>query len=340
MGFLDKLSKKPDKSPFSDSPLPPPPTFKPFKSGVSDSKPNKQMPKPPAPKTDTKSQEIHEQASMAPLSVPVPKQPEQSETQQKVEDSTQKPEQQPYQTLPLPEGLPKDVHEPAVTPPKEPKPIPKSIPPTLSHTEPEHKQITTQPVSKPTGSEFLRKPSAMHELRYNEPSPHLPPASLTTLKKPADNLQHIKFHQPTPHVPSAPNIPKSLPSFPLHAKPSQIKTPTEDVPSPPPNLRSEISPLELGELEEKYLGKSLLPLDEEIEVRKHLKKPLYVRTDDYRRILENFLYIKDTLKESEERIYRLENLKKNADLEYKYYKNSVEDIQRKLIYIDRTIFQS
>jgi hypothetical protein len=136
-------------------------------------------------------------------------------------------------------------------------------------------------------------------------------------------------------------MPQQLPSFniPLKSgKPIDV-----EVPAPPPNLRSEISPIELERLEEKYLDRrpKISDMEQPYSYDHHQKmqKPLFVRTDYYRQILNNFIDIKDTLGESEEIIYRLENLKKNADVEYSEFKRGIEEIQRKLIYVDKTLFE-
>ena len=44
------------------------------------------------------------------------------------------------------------------------------------------------------------------------------------------------------------------------------------------------------------------------------------------------------IKESPNIIYMLKNLKKNTDLEHKNYAKTLEDIQRKLIYVDNVLF--
>ena len=49
--------------------------------------------------------------------------------------------------------------------------------------------------------------------------------------------------------------------------------------------------------------------------------------------------IKGYVNESHEMIYGLENLKKNAEIEHNNYKSTLEDIQRKLIYIDKVLFE-
>jgi hypothetical protein len=73
---------------------------------------------------------------------------------------------------------------------------------------------------------------------------------------------------------------------------------------------------------------------------KHLSKPLFVRTDNYSMILNTVDTMKNYVDESAEIVYSLENLKKNADIEHVKYKNTLEDIQRKIIYVDKVLFGS
>ncbi len=70
-----------------------------------------------------------------------------------------------------------------------------------------------------------------------------------------------------------------------------------------------------------------------------LKKPLFIRTDYFSQVLSTLDSIKEYVTESPEIISGLENLKKNSDIENRNYKNSLEDIQRKLIYIDKVLFE-
>lgn len=72
----------------------------------------------------------------------------------------------------------------------------------------------------------------------------------------------------------------------------------------------------------------------------NLSKPLFVRTDKYSVVLSNLDTLKEYIEQSSDIIYSLENLKRNADIEHKSYKNTLEDIQRKLIYVDKIIFES
>ena len=69
-----------------------------------------------------------------------------------------------------------------------------------------------------------------------------------------------------------------------------------------------------------------------------LKKPLFIRTDHYSQILTNIDTMKNYVEETSDKISMLNTLKRNADIEHKKYKDVLEDVQRKLIYIDRVLF--
>jgi hypothetical protein len=98
----------------------------------------------------------------------------------------------------------------------------------------------------------------------------------------------------------------------------------------------EIPAFELGKEE-----RDILPLHDTKELLE-LKKdgPLYIRTDDYSQIMSHIDTIAGYIQESPGMIYVLHNLKKNMDLEHKNYARLLEDIQRKLIYIDNMMFES
>jgi hypothetical protein len=185
--------------------------------------------------------------------------------------------------------------------------------------------------------------------------PNIPPVPKFDLHEPIQKTEHTLKPTPIKHIETKPIIThtierKELPSFPMKG-PKKSTAPDElpeipdmEIPEPPPNLRSELSPLELEKLEKEYLGKRIVIEDVEqpFEYKRHkgVKKPLYVRTDDYRKMLENFIDIKQQLTESDETLFRIENIKKNKDNEFNDYKRSIEDIQRKLIFIDKTIFKN
>ncbi len=352
MGLFDKIKKKePAKTPAKKGDklnMPPPPPLK-----------GTPQPIPPVPHTPGQPMP-HDpqpgQPTMAPQSPPV-----QQHTAPPIMPA-QVP-QQPQSTHP--NGTPMQQQ------------IPKQQP-TQQHTRPTMPEWPDQHFQIPSheSTKTIQKRPEHHqegEIPQTHPKPQVPNfippthAEHVPQKPKSYEEQHIKFHQPSPHIPEGPKkaVPKELPAFPIrkedHPKPSHsykkpiqelrhasIKKPVPekrdvDIPAPPPNLRSEISPLELERLEEKYLGEppKIRAVDPEEKYDRHanLKRPLFVRTDNYRQMLNAFIDIKDDLKQNEEIIYRLENLKKNADVEYNEYKKAVEDIQRKLIYIDKSVFE-
>jgi hypothetical protein len=71
----------------------------------------------------------------------------------------------------------------------------------------------------------------------------------------------------------------------------------------------------------------------------NLQRPLFIRTDHYSEVLSTVDLLKGYISNSSEKIYSLENLKKNSEIEHKNYKNALEDIQRKLIYVDKVLFE-
>ena len=69
------------------------------------------------------------------------------------------------------------------------------------------------------------------------------------------------------------------------------------------------------------------------------KGPIFIRTDYYSNVLDTIDTINDYIALSSDTIYSIENLKKNFEVEHKNYKEVMEDIQRKLIYIDKVLFE-
>lgn len=134
-------------------------------------------------------------------------------------------------------------------------------------------------------------------------------------------------------------IPDALPDFNIEAEPDENQTgfryeestlpslklnfeqKNDELPSLPP--RSELEPLPILTVDEK-------PLKEE--------GPLFVRTDKYKVIISCLDTISDYVIRGPEVIYMLKNHKKNADIEHRNYAKILEDIQRKLIYVDSVLF--
>lgn len=70
------------------------------------------------------------------------------------------------------------------------------------------------------------------------------------------------------------------------------------------------------------------------------KENVFVKVDEYREILEGTNRIRDNLKEATEVILRLNELKGEEDKEFEKWRLELEDVQRKLMYVDKIIFES
>ena len=74
--------------------------------------------------------------------------------------------------------------------------------------------------------------------------------------------------------------------------------------------------------------------------RKHIeRKEVYLRVDKFRAVLGNINTIRSDLRKSEELLMKLENLKNAKDRSFDKVKSSLGDLQKKLIFADRTLFK-
>jgi len=120
-------------------------------------------------------------------------------------------------------------------------------------------------------------------------------------------------------------IPDELPELPI-PNPEFLKEDTiHDLPE-----FSKADALDAGEILESF------PLPEFSKKQ----KSLFVRTDNYKQMIANLDSIKNYVEEGPNTIYMLKNLKRNADAEHKNYLTALEDIQRKLMYVENILSQA
>jgi hypothetical protein len=231
-----------------------------------------------------------------------------------------------------------------------PPPMPKNKtnstpPPTISSLPP---PIVTQPIKSPTPlpslSESLPKKDSLFE---SSPVPSLPSQLEKTTTVTVTNQPKII----EPIIPQTPvvNTFENIQTTQTYNVPDRL--PNLSVPQPSNNLlpsfkQYENVPLtfveeDLVNLPEIPVFQTITPeLDETNFSVSGINKrgPLFIRTDNYGQILTNIDTMQNYIKESPNIIYMLKNLKKNTDLEHKNYAKTLEDIQRKLIYVDNVLF--
>ncbi|PIN86333.1 hypothetical protein COV19_06020 [Candidatus Woesearchaeota archaeon CG10_big_fil_rev_8_21_14_0_10_44_13] len=117
--------------------------------------------------------------------------------------------------------------------------------------------------------------------------------------------------------------------------PAHKKKETSAVPEELPDLESIHAPAELKG------GDQLITIKEPIELRPtpRPKGPVFIRSDQFKEIKNTLNGLRETLEKSEDTLNNITEIKNRGDSEYEAWHSSVEAIQRKLLYIDRTLFE-
>ncbi len=68
-------------------------------------------------------------------------------------------------------------------------------------------------------------------------------------------------------------------------------------------------------------------------------KTVYVKVDNFKATLGSINIVRNDLKKSEELLMKLESIKNSKDKSFDKMKSSLEDLQHKLIFIDKTLFK-
>lgn len=158
--------------------------------------------------------------------------------------------------------------------------------------------------------------------------PNIPPIDELDLPPPPT----YPSAKPTPR-PEIPSVPRAGEMYPSDAGfGSGINIPVEELTGRRPQQLG----LQIGEqpsAREEGSGKGQ-------EQRRESDRPMYVRVDDYKAILEGTSRVRDNLKEATDVVTRMNELKNEEDKEFEKWRAQLEDIQRKLTYVDKIIFES
>lgn len=194
---------------------------------------------------------------------------------------------------------------------------------------------------------FLKKKEGKKE-GLDIPPPPPPSLQKAFSKEPTPKIDIPKFEQPKPkmqlipkldkpEIPFKPekpkiNIPKKI-MEPIRFKPSFPK-PEFKFPKPEfkPHIEQPKSHLEMHE-EHEDIKPNIIP-------EKHVtNKEIFVRTENFKFVVDNLNSIKKKIKESEKALARLNDIKNSEDKEYEKWHSQLEDVQRKLMYADKTLFE-
>ncbi len=220
----------------------------------------------------------------------------------------------------LPAGPPPSVPKPLPDLPEEDISIPK-VPKASDELESE------LPMPPPLADIHKELPKGVkgeeHNLPLDESLPPLPKTpEFTPISSPAEMREELppmpkpKF-EPTKE-PSAKVLP-SLPNFGPQPR-MEVKKP---VLRPLPDFAPE-----------EYMGRSRT-----FARHSHLQGPLFVDIEQFRAVLDAVNTMRDELKQGEDMAFRLVNIHNNREKEFQTLHTQIEDIQRKLIFMDKTLFE-
>jgi hypothetical protein len=136
-----------------------------------------------------------------------------------------------------------------------------------------------------------------------------------------------KFEFPTaPEMPSEEIIPDTVP-------------PLDSLPEPP-EFRTEMPRKEFSPKPTEMEDIPLYSAQEEPRTKTRGRGPLFIRSDNFKAIAEDIEQIRAKFKEEDDLFFRVTEVKNAQDQKYEAFRVALEDMQRKLLFIDRTLFEN
>ena len=132
-------------------------------------------------------------------------------------------------------------------------------------------------------------------------------------------------------IPPAPPTAEELPEFPTPEAIPKSKVIEEAAERPPIPIVEKIERAAV-ETQEGEL--------EAVEAREGVTKPIFIPLEQYKDIMDEIGLANNILKENEDILVRVGEFKEDEDKEFNKWENQIKDIQKKLIYADKTLFGS
>ena len=141
-----------------------------------------------------------------------------------------------------------------------------------------------------------------------------------------------------------PPLPESL-EKPIAPQPIKPMTSLPEIkPQAPQQVPEEFS---LQEPQEQFEGVDIFPQQERDIFRQQKRfigelpeeRTIYIKVNNFKAMLGSIIIIRDDLKKSEETLTKLENIKSTKDKSFDKVRLCLDDLQKKLIFIDKTLFK-
>lgn len=77
------------------------------------------------------------------------------------------------------------------------------------------------------------------------------------------------------------------------------------------------------------------------ESRPHMMptRPIFVRSDRYQEIISSIGTVRSEMKQADDVMLRLDEIEKERGAQFTRWRNELEDVQRKLVFVDKTLFE-
>ncbi|MCK4670383.1 MAG: hypothetical protein KAT43_04200 [Nanoarchaeota archaeon] len=196
---------------------------------------------------------------------------------------------------------------------------------------------------------FLEKDKKKKKEELAPPSlPQLPPLKeeerVLHMKKPLPPLPPFeakaglpeKVEKPLFEISSPKGAPPAPPAGPLF--PEIKEEAPADLPAFPKIGKKKIIPLKvIEEVEEEEFRAEKKELH---ELKKRLPKPTFIEINDFKEVLEFIGQIRNELKDGDAVLFKLNEIKNMQDKKYESWKSVMRDLQRKFIYVEKTLFET
>ncbi len=248
---------------------------------------------------------------------------------------------------PLPTEVPGEVppkpgeeklEAPKVSIPEPPSPVSSKAP---SKIEPE-------PLGPPAGlPKIPPEIPGTEEITEEQKMPEEPPVQ--EMERPEKRPQHAantsKPEFPTtPELPSEETIPDKVPPLEGVPEPPEYMPATSAGPAPKhaagkrmqempeaPESRPEAFPAP---------AYTYTPEEKPTPKRREARGPIYIKTDTFKAIAEDIEHIKSRFTTEDDTFTRINDVKSAQDKNYEAFRQKIEDVQRKLLFIDRSLFET
>jgi len=176
------------------------------------------------------------------------------------------------------------------------------------------------------------------------PEPEQQPGPIAVGPHPLGSTETVQapvVEAPQPELPAEP-IPPIEKLQPIEAPDAPLDSPLEDLPDAP-TFEADAMPEEIHAVmpDLTAVPDEIPPLEGFPPVyRRESHGPVFVRLDQFKNVLSGIEDIRTSFTSEDDAFVRLEDVKSAEQKHFARFKNSLEDIQRKLMYVDKMLFEA